>query len=143
MKIEDSQSGNAFFQKRRRRYDVMGDARELTFSCFHGFPFLNRDRTRQWFIDALAEARLKWPIDLWAYVIMPEHVHLLVYPRIPKLKLGPIAGSIKEYVARRAIAHLAENSPRWLSRITVREGRKIRRRFWQPGGGYDRNVLEV
>jgi hypothetical protein len=24
-------------------------------------------------------------------------------------------------------------------RLTVREGRRVRHRFWQPGGGYDRN----
>ena len=28
----------------------------------------------------------------------------------------------------------------WLSRVTVLEGRCVRHRFWQPGGGYDRNI---
>jgi putative transposase len=45
-------------------------------------------------------------------------------------------------VARRAIAYLERNAPHWLPRITVREGRRSRRRFWQPGGGYDRNVID-
>ena len=31
----------------------------------------------------------------------------------------------------------------WLERLTVREGRRIRHRFWQPGGGYDRNVIQA
>ena len=34
------------------------------------------------------------------------------------------------------------NAPEWLTRITVREGKRTRRRFWQPGGGYDRNVVQ-
>jgi putative transposase len=27
--------------------------------------------------------------------------------------------------------------------VTVREGPRIRRRFWQPGGGYDRNITSI
>ncbi len=46
-------------------------------------------------------------------------------------------------MARRAIGYLQENAPHWLARITVREGDLLRRRFWQPGGGYDRNSVEV
>lgn len=30
-----------------------------------------------------------------------------------------------------------------LERITVREGSRLRRRFWQPGGGYDRNITSI
>jgi putative transposase len=74
---------------------------------------------------------------------MPEHVHLLVWPRAPALKVGSIAGEIKEQVARKAIGYLAEYAPEWLPRITVREGSRVRRRFWQPGGGFDRNVTEL
>ena len=27
--------------------------------------------------------------------------------------------------------------------MTVREGRRVRHRMWQPGGGYDRNLFET
>ena len=27
--------------------------------------------------------------------------------------------------------------------MTVREGTRVRRRFWQPGGGYDRNITSM
>ena len=143
VRITDPKTGKSFVQKRRRRYDEPGQARELTFSCYRGYQFLSRDRTRQWFIDALDAARKKWPFDLWAYVIMPEHVHLLVYPREPGLMVGRIAGEIKENVARKAIDFMTEHAPEWLRRITVREGERVRRRFWQPGGGYDRNAIEL
>jgi putative transposase len=139
MRIRDPLTEMSYFGKRRQRVDD-GMPRELTFSCFRGIPFLEKDRARGWFLDALAEARRRWPVDLWAWVIMPEHVHLLVNPREPKLKLGPFAGYIKEHTARPAIRWLKENSPGFLSRITVQEGTVTRRRFWQPGGGYDRNV---
>ena len=143
VRIYDRTTGKSYFQKRRQRFDEFGQARELTFSCFRGFQFLSRDRTRNWFIDALSAARSNYPLDLWAYVIMPEHVHVLVYPRKPGMKLGPIAGRIKEEVARPAIRYLTEHAPEWLSRVTVPEGNRIRHRFWQPGGGFDRNAVEI
>jgi putative transposase len=141
MRIRDAQTGKTHFSKRRRRFDD-GSPRELTFSCFRRFRFLERDRVREWFVQALDDARRRWPVDLWAWVIMPEHVHLLVNPRQPQAQLGRFAGHIKEHTARPAIQWLRENSPGFLSRITVQEGEFSRRRFWQPGGGYDRNVTE-
>lgn len=141
MRVFDPKTGNTFLQKRRHRYDEPGHARELTFSCYRRFQFLSRDHTCQWFLDALEAARAKWAFDLWAYVLMPEH--LLIYPREPNLKVGKIAGQIKERVARKAIAYLEVNAPDWLPRITVREGKRVRHRFWQSGGGFDRNAVEV
>lgn len=143
MRIRNEATGKSYFRKLRKRIDEPGHARELTFSCYKRFKFLDRDRTRQWFVDELADARNTFPFDLWAYVIMPEHVHLLVYPRQASGKVGIVAGKIKEQVARKAIKYLEENAPEWLERISVQEGNRLRRRFWQPGGGYDRNVVEL
>jgi len=74
MEIFDPNSKQWKLRKVRRRYNGLGDARELTFSCFHRYQFLARDRTRHWFIDELIAARAKWRFLLWAYVIMPEHI---------------------------------------------------------------------
>jgi putative transposase len=82
--------------------------------------------------------------DLWAYVIMPEHVHILLRPREQIYDMSRILWRIKRPVAQRAIAYLEHNAPEWLARLTVRhpDGRS-ERRFWQAGGGYDRNITEV
>ena len=61
------------------RYHEPGQPRELTFSCYRQYAFLGRDRTRAWLYEALDEARAKLGFQLWAYVLMPEHVHVLVY----------------------------------------------------------------
>jgi putative transposase len=143
VQVFDPKTGKPYFTKRRRRHEEDGHARELTFSCYRGYQFLSRDRTRKWFIDALETARTKWSFDLWAYVLMPEHVHLLVLPRQADLEVGRMVGQIKEVVARKAIGYLREHAPGWLPRITVREGKRVRHRFWQPGGGYDRNAVEL
>ena len=71
---------------------------------------------------------------------MPEHVHLLINPGNAANRVSRFLQAIKEPVGRKAIAFLKENAPDWLPRITVREGKRVRHRFWQPGGGYDRNV---
>jgi putative transposase len=38
---------------------------------------------------------------------------------------------------------LAKHSPDWLARLTVTgRANRVERRFWQAGGGYDRNLME-
>lgn len=139
MRVTDPKTGATYFRKRRRRFDDDLCPRELTFSCYRRFAFFSKSLPCQWFLEALQTIRPRWPIDLWAWVIMPNHVHLLVAPR-EKTQVGKFAGQIKERVARKAVAWLEQNNPQWLAKITVMEGKVIRRRFWQPGGGYDRNV---
>jgi putative transposase len=143
MRVTDHNTGRSFFSKRRQRFDSEHTPRELTFSCYHGYEFLSRKRTQTWFVEALQDACTKHRVDLWAWVLMPEHVHLIVYPPRPDVSVGSFLGSLKEKVGRQAIRFLAQHSPQWLERITVREGERIRRRFWQPGGGYDRNLDSI
>ncbi len=140
MRFINPDNGVPFFSKRRRRFDTDKCPHELTFSCYQGYRFLERDRVRRWLVDAIEDVRPNWPVDLWAYVFMPEHVHILVAPREPGVEVGRFIGSIKEKTARRAVSWLETNAPSWIRRITVWEGNRERRRFWQPGGGYDRNV---
>ncbi|MFO1045095.1 MAG: hypothetical protein U0941_25250 [Planctomycetaceae bacterium] len=47
------------------------------YSCYHRNRFLEKDRTRQWFVDAIDKARSNLRFDLWDWVVMPEYVHLL------------------------------------------------------------------
>ena len=130
MRVRDPKTGKTFFAERRRRYDVDCSPRELTFCSFRRYRFLTTERTRTWFAEALRQQRRQWPIDPWAYAIMPEHVHLLLAPRMPGVKVGSFAGSVKEQVARKAISWLTEHAPEWISKTSVIEGNKTRRRFW-------------
>ena len=57
MRLVDPATGKSYFEKRRRRYNESWQPRELTFSCYRRYPFLERDRTREWFCDALEQAR--------------------------------------------------------------------------------------
>jgi putative transposase len=126
-----------------RRYNTPGDAHSLTFNCFHAQAFLSKDRTRLWLIDALAKARERLAFDLWAYVIMPEHCHILIFPRRPTYSISRILEAIKLPVTRRARSYLQHASPESLQRMRdVQPNGSVAYRFWQRGGGHDRNLFE-
>ena len=122
--------------------DLPGHAHELTFSCYRRLRLLSKDRSRQWFIDALELARGKHDFDLWAYVVMPEHVHVLLVPQRSQYRIADILKTIKQSVARRAIRFLRQDAPEWLDHLAVKRNDEIvGYRFWEAGGGYDRNVV--
>jgi len=89
---------------------------------------------------AIDAARKKFEFQLWAYVFMPDHAHLLVFPPREQHDIAAIRKAIKSPVAKRAVRFLEEHEPAWLPRITRRRGQKVERLFWQSGGGYDRNL---
>jgi putative transposase len=129
-------------RQHRRNYNEPGHAHELTFSCYQGFKFLQAERTCEWLAEAIEEARVESNFDLWAYVFMPEHVHLIVRPREAEYDIAAIRNAIKAPVGSRAIKYLLAEAPEWIPRITRKRGNKTERLFWQSGGGFDRNVIE-
>ena len=131
------------FRKTRQAWDEPGHAHYLTYSCFRRWPLLVGDRARRWVIAALEHTRQKQNVALWAYVIMPEHVHVLLHPRRPDYAMRRILGCLKFPVARAAKDHLVQtNQTAWLERLTAGDRRRRTFRFWQPGGGYDHNVFK-
>ncbi len=129
--------------KRCQRFNDQGHAHALTFSCFRRQQFLAKDRSCQWLIDSIAVARDTQQFHVWAYVIMPEHVHLLIWPTEPEYSVSRILSAIKLPVSRRALAFVRKSAPQFLPRMLDRQpnGNQAHR-FWQRGGGYDRNITE-
>lgn len=129
-------------RKTRRVWDEPGHAHFVTYSCFQRLPLLTRRRTRGWVIDALAAIRQMQDVAIWGYVIMPEHVHVLLCPRHWPHEMRATLAGLKRPVAKAARAWLAETGAmEWLERLTVRYPGRTVFRFWQPGGGYDRNIM--
>ena len=126
----------------RRNYNEAGHAHELTFSCYHGYPFLKADRTCQWLADSINAARVELDFDLWAFVFMPNHVHLVIRPRQSVYDMAKIRYAIKHPTSKLALAWLRVNAPQWLPRLTRTRGKRIETSFWQSGGGYDRNIVK-
>lgn len=65
---------------RRRSFNEPGHAHELTFTCYRRLRFFSAERTCRWLAEAIAAARGGRDFDLWAFVLMPEHVHVIVRP---------------------------------------------------------------
>ncbi len=130
---------NPPIRKKLRHYDLPGHAHFYTFSCFRRLPLLSKERTCRWTIQAIDKARTRFNFSLWAYVIMPEHVHLLIYPRDEQYSSAKILHYIKESVGRRAINLLKQTNSPFLTRLAVNESGKTVYRFWQHSAGFDAN----
>ena len=129
-------------QFRPRAYNDPGHAHELTFSCFRRIKLLSKDRSCAWLAQAIAIACRELNYQLWAYVLMPEHVHLIVRALEPEYDTSQLLKRIKEPVSRKAVQFLKHEAPDWLSRLCVRHGDRREHHFWQPGRGHDRNIVK-
>jgi putative transposase len=127
-------------RKRLRRREVIGQVRFLTFSCHRRLPLFASAPIREVFVDALAAAHATHRFRLYGWVLMPEHVHLLIRPDHDAADVATILRSIKQPVAQRTVQRWRELNARVLSRLAVSQGRT---RFWQAGGGFDRNVRDA
>ena len=61
-----------------KRYQTEGHYHFLTFSCYHRLPKLNNDSARIVFEEMLEAVRRRHRLFIFGYVLMPEHVHLLL-----------------------------------------------------------------
>jgi putative transposase len=132
------------YRKTVKSFNIAGHAHELTFSCFRRLPLLGKDRSRQWFVEAMDRGRLRLDFALWAYVIIPEHVHVLLWPRQPAYEIRLIRTALKVPVQRQALGYLRRHAPAYLEKLLdAQPNGEVHHRFWQRGGGYDRNVHET
>jgi putative transposase len=61
-----------------RRFYGGNDFHFLTFSCHKRQPFLINEAYADLFLQILDRVRRRYRLVILAYVVMPEHVHLLV-----------------------------------------------------------------
>jgi putative transposase len=130
-------------RKQVHSYNIPGDAHELTFSCFQRLILFSEDQTCRWFVDAMECARRELQLSLWAYVIMPEHVHVIVCPKAAEYEVRLIRTALKTPVHRKALPYFRRNnSDLWAKLRDEQPNGAVHYRFWQRGGGYDRNITE-
>jgi putative transposase len=55
-----------------------GQSHFLTFSCFHRQPLLALMHMESSFLQALEQVRRRFQMRIYGYVVMPEHLHMLV-----------------------------------------------------------------
>ena len=124
----------------RKSWDVDWHIHHLTFSTFGRQPFLSGRLAPLWFLDSLRKAREACPFHLFSYVIMPEHVHIVLQP-LPGVTMRRVLWMLKRPVTAHALAWVRRRRPDFLRRTADRQpSGELTYRFWQRGGGYDRNL---
>lgn len=61
-----------------KRYQQTGNLHFITFSCYQRRPFLATPYSRRVFEETLERVRRWYGLFVTGYVVMPEHVHLLI-----------------------------------------------------------------
>jgi putative transposase len=83
----------------------------VTFSCFHRLPLLGAPGPKEVVEAILEEIRVRHQARVYAYVLMPEHVHLLINEP-PTIVLAQVLKALKQTASRKL--------------------RGDRQHFWQP-----------
>jgi len=121
-----------------KRYEEPGQGRYLTCSCYSRLPLFGNDRIKDAFAEHLTRVRSRWDFRLHAWVIMPEHIHLLVTPGLPAVRVTDLLRATKRPFAVLVLARWRALDAAILDRVRDARGAA---HFWQDGGGYDRNIV--
>jgi len=94
-----------------KRFQEAGHCHFVTFSCYHRRPLLTAGPAKRIFELALERVRRSFRLCVYGYVVMPEHVHLLVSEPERGL-LADVLMSLKQGVSRRLVASAPSGGPR-------------------------------
>jgi putative transposase len=114
--------------KNLKRITGRGDQHFITFCCYQRRPLLGTVRARNLVMKILEEVRARYGFALVGYVVMPEHMHLLISESeaVPPAKVIQV---FKQRVSRRIRGRKrARNGQLVLQFAGVNEALK---RFWQ------------
>jgi REP-associated tyrosine transposase len=92
------------------RYQQGGGFHFVTFSCFHRLPLLGTACARELFESALERIRVRYQIAVAGYVVMPEHVHILM----SEPRNGLLARALQ--ALKLSVAPRRDESPFWQAR---------------------------
>jgi putative transposase len=107
----------------------------ITTSCYRRLPFLRTARSRDTFLSILEQTRERYRFVVVGYVVMPEHIHLLMTePEVGSP--STVMQVVKQRTARALLPKRKRRNPR--QRNLFADEPK-RRAFWQARS-YDFNV---
>jgi putative transposase len=93
-----------------KRHQTKGHDHFITFSCHNREPYLNSPSSKDVFLDSLEGTRERYKFEVFGYVVMPEHVHLLVSEPV-ETSLSMTLMALKLSVSKRLTP-----KPFWLTR---------------------------
>ena len=93
-----------------KRYYGAGELHFITCSCYRRQPWLSTARRRDLFLVVLERMRRRYQVVVAGYVIMPEHIHLLISE--PQIKTpSTVMQAVKLGFARRVLAQARRRNP--------------------------------
>lgn len=91
-------------------------------------------------LQELDVVRYKYCFEVYGYVIMPEHVHFVIFPE-EAVPLGRAIGEIKSKSAIQLIAKMKESGSPHLQSLRVKRTNGAEYAFWLPRC-YDHNCRD-
>jgi len=129
---------------RLHRYDFPGLMHFWTFSTYRRLTFFWHDAIKQIAVDGLRHLQSKFSICLVGYVIMPEHLHVLLYPHArgepTPQPISKLLHAFKRKVGqegKKALKQFAREDRPWAE--PIRQWMQADEPFFQTRG-YDFNV---
>jgi REP-associated tyrosine transposase len=122
---------------RLKRYYGQGHLHFLTFSCYQRRPLLDSPIARTFFLSTLDEIRNRYHFKLHGYVVMPEHLHLLL-SEPPEQTISVALKALKQRISRDFRGGIPESNKSSLP-VALRTLAIDLPRFWEPRF-YDFNV---
>ncbi|MGD0547791.1 MAG: transposase [Terracidiphilus sp.] len=95
---------------RLERFQTGGGFHFLTFSCHDRLPYLASASVRDLFERTLEQMRRRYVFHVFGYVVMPEHVHLL----LSEPKRGMLDRAIQ--ALKTSVSKQSDQRPFWLPR---------------------------
>lgn len=111
----------------------------ITFMCYGRLPLLRSARARTVFVQILDEVRKRFGFSLVGYVVMPEHIHLLI-GEPTRGTPSTVIQVLKQPVSRR-LRRQRKSDARQLP-LNFQQGHATLPRFWQRRF-YDFNVWSL
>ena len=97
-----------------KRYQQTRQLHFITFTCFHRAPFLQTASSRDLCVLTLERVRVWYGFYVVGYVVMPEHVHLLISE--PERRTLAVAMQMFKQVVSRKLKRVAAGQPFWQAR---------------------------
>jgi putative transposase len=112
----------------------------FAFSCYRRSDYLCDDTACAMFIEELEKSRKIYSFKLRAYVLMPGHVHLFIWPENTSYNSAKILSGTKGIMSKRYSFYLQEKNKIRYDDFCINKRGRQSFIFWQPGGGFDRNL---
>ena len=114
---------------RLHRYYGAGYSHFITTNCYQRLPLLGSPHNRDLFLNVLEQVRRRYRFTVIGYVIMPEHVHLLL-TEPERGNPSVVIQAIKQGFARRLLPRLRKREHG--QQLSLWSEPVDRGRIWQP-----------